>query len=150
MPVEHGRAGTRVRLTRFARRWSLRRIAGVAYLVPVANIAAIGYMLLFVVPQGHASAFAAAHELLVEDPQSGIFRWLAIIALCCLALAIAYLSGAVKTLPRVLASCAAGLAMAAGAWSTLDVSICLVVSLPLCFSVPDAAWLVARRGSITA
>ena len=131
-------------------RWTLRRMAGIAYLVPVANIAAIGYMLLFVVPRGHAGVFDGARELLVEDPQAAIFRWLAMLALCCLALAIAYLSGAVNTLPRVLASCAAGLALAAGAWATLDVSICLVVSLPLCFSVPDAAWLVSRRGSITA
>jgi hypothetical protein len=139
-----------MRLGRFARRWTLRRIAGVAYLVPVANIAAIGYMLLFVVPRGHAGAFDGARELLVDDPQAAIFRWLAMLALLCLALAIAYLSGAVKTLPRVLASCGAGAALAAGAWGTLDVSICRVVSLPLCFSVPDAAWFVARRGSITA
>lgn len=139
-----------MRLIRFARRWTLRRMAGVAYLVPVANIAAIGYMLLFVVPRGRAGAFDGARELLLDDPQAAIFRWLAMLALCCLALALAYLSGAVKTPPRVLGSCAAGIALAAGAWSTLDVSICLVVSLPLCFSVPDAAWLVARRGSITA
>ena len=131
-----------------ASRWTLRRLAGVAYLVPAVNIAAIGYMLLFVAPGGREDWTAALHELLVENPRRAIFWWLALLALCCLALAAAYLSGRVKGAARTIPACAAGLLLAAAAWATLDASICAVVTLPLLFSVPDAARVAMGKDSI--
>lgn len=119
-------------------RWTASRLAGVAYLVPVANIGAIGYMLLFVAGGADAGPARAAGELFLENPQRAIFWWLAILALCCLALSVGYLAGAASRTPSALGMCLVGLGLALGAWRTLDASIAAVVSLPLCFGVPHA------------
>lgn len=125
-------------------RWTARRIAGLAYLVPVATLGAIAWMLLCIGGPPADGAWATARELLMDDAQRAIYRWLLALALLCLALAASYLRPAPR-LPLVLAQCGAGIALALAAAATLDDSIAVVVALPLVASVPDALWRCMRR-----
>ena len=133
-----------------AGRWTVRRIAGFAYLAPIGTVAGIWYTLLFVASGPEADRLGLLREWLLEDPQRTVFWWLAALHVASLALALAYLSPAVRGKSASIVLCGFGAALAAGAWRSLDASIAAVVTLPLAFSVPDAIWQLARRPSAPA
>jgi len=126
-----------------AARWTPRRLAGIAYLVPVANVAAVWYLLLFVAGRA-ADAGPTLRAWLVDDPQRAAFRWLAALPMVCGALSVAYLRAPGPKAAIALA--ALGIAVAAATWRLLDASIAATATLPLLFSVPAAIVEFARRG----
>jgi len=126
------------------RRWSMRRFAGLAYLVPAGTLGGIWYTLLFVAGGSRGDYGTMLREYLVDDPDRALFRELAALPLACLVFSLAYLS---RPRGRVASAawCAAGIVLAAAAWRSLDASIAAAVSLPLAFSVPGTIWELARR-----
>ena len=125
-------------------RWTARRIAGIAYLVPVATIAGTWYTFLFVASAPHADAAALLREWLFDDPDRAVFWWLALVPVACIALSSAYLVPAARGKAASAAWCAAGVALALAAWRSLDASIAMAVTLPLAASVPATLWQLAR------
>jgi len=125
-------------------RWTARRIAGIAYLVPVATIAGTWYTFLFVAAAPRSDYAALLRGWLLDDPDRAVFWWLALLPLACIALAIAYIVPAVRGKAASAAWCAAGVVLACAAWRSLDASIAMAVSLPLAASVPATLWQLAR------
>jgi hypothetical protein len=127
-----------------ARRWSMRRFAGLAYLVPAGTLGGIWYTFLFVAGGARRDYGTMLREYLMDDPDRALFRVLAALPLACLVLSLAYLAR-----PRGRAAsaawCGAGILLAAAAWRSLDASIAAAVTLPLAFSVPGTIWELARR-----
>jgi hypothetical protein len=140
----------RGRIRAAAARWTVRRIAGFAYLAPIGTVAGIWYTLLFVASGPQADRLGLLREWLLEDPQRAVFWWLAALPVASLALALAYLAPGARGKLAAIVLCGFGAALAAGAWRSLDASIAAVVTLPLAFSVPDAIWQLARRPSAPA
>lgn len=126
-------------------RWTARHIAGFAYLVPVATIGAIAWMLFSLAQAGERGIGQALTELLRRDPQRAIYWGLIALAAACLALAVVYLRRDPVTAAFALTQCGLGAGLAAAAWLTLDDSIAVVVTLPLAASVPDAVRRWLRR-----
>jgi len=129
-------------------RWTARRIAGIAYLVPVATIGAIAWMLLSLARAQVVGLGAASADLLLRDAQRAIYVWLLALAAACVVLAARHLRAAAPPPRAALAECIAGIALAAAAWATLDDSIAAVVTLPLAASLPDLLHRWLRRGRV--
>lgn len=127
-----------------ARRWSARRLAAFAYLVPTGTLAGIWYTLIFVAGAPRRDYGAMLHEYLFDDPDRALFRGLAALPIACLVFALAYLAPS-RGRAASAAWCGAGLALAVAAWRSLDASIAAAVTLPLAFSVPGTIWELARR-----
>lgn len=126
-------------------RWTARRIAGIAYLVPVATIAGTWYTFLFVASPAGSNSAALLRQWLLEDPDRALFWWLALVPLACLGLAAVYLLSASQGRAASIAWCAAGILLALAAWRSLDASIAMAVSLPLLASIPATLWQLTRR-----
>jgi len=134
----------------WAARWSARRIAALAYLVPVGTVGSVWYLLLFVASGPGSDRAALLRDWLTDDPQRSLFRWLAALPVACLALCVAHLSPAGRGRAAAAILCGAGIALALAAWRTLDASIAAVVTLPLLFSVPAAVEPWTRRAGAAA
>jgi len=129
---------------RWPARWSVRRIAGIAYLVPVATIAGTWYTFLAVAAAPRSDYAALLREWLVDDPDRAVFWWLVALPLLCAGLAVAYLAPKSHGRAASTAWCAAGIALALAAWRSLDASIAMAVALPLAFSIPGTIWQLVR------
>jgi hypothetical protein len=127
-----------------ASRWSMRRFAGLAYLVPAGTLAGIWYTLLFVAGGSRGDYGTMLREYLVDDPDRGLFRGLVALALACILLCLAYLAPS-RGRATSAALCGAGIFLAAAAWRSLDASIAAAVSPPLAFSVPGTIWELVHR-----
>jgi hypothetical protein len=134
---------TWLRLVR-ARLPTLERAAAIGYLVPVASIGGVWYLLLFAGHEPTTDYGVMLHGWFFEAPERWIFWMLVILPGTCLTLAILYLSPLAAKSTAAIVLAAVGLATAIGAWLAIDTSIAVFVTLPLVFSVPKA-WLVATR-----
>lgn len=126
-----------------ARPWSMRRFAGLAYLVPAGTLGGIWYTLLFVAGGSRSDYGTMLREYLVDDPDRALFRILVALPLACIVFSIAYLSRS-RGRAASAAWCAAGIVLAVATWRSLDASIAAAVTLPLAFSVPGTIWEIAR------
>jgi len=128
----------------WAPRWSFRRLAALAWLVPLATLGGIWYTFLFVASPPGSDRLSLLSDWLARDAQRSLFRELAILPLFCLALVMAHLSPW-SARPRVAwLLLAVGFALAVCAWLTLDTSIAAAMSLPLAFAAPAAGWATWR------
>jgi hypothetical protein len=128
----------------WAPRWSWRRLAALAWLVPFATLGGIWYTFLFVASPPGSDRLSLLSDWLLRDPQRLLFRELAILPLFCLALSVAHLSPW-SVRPRVAwVLVAVGFGVAVRAWLTLDTSIAAAMSLPLAFAAPAAGWATWR------
>jgi hypothetical protein len=128
------------------KKWAPETIASVTYVLPVAAIAGIWYILLFMHNGPNRNYGEMLHAWLVEVPERGIFWWLVLLPALCLALSIAYLSPIPRRKAGAIALALVGIAVAVAAWWVFDSSIAIFVTIPLVISVPRA-WHLTTRSS---
>ena len=126
------------------KKWTPENIASVTYVLPVAAIAGIWYILLFMHNGPNPNYGEMLQAWLVEVPERGIFWWLVILPALCLALSAAYLSPISRRRAGAIALALIGISVAVAAWWVFDSSIAILVTIPLLFSVPRAWHLTTR------
>src|SRR5258706_349345 len=98
------------------KKWPPPKMASTTYVVPVAAVAGIWYILLFMHNGPNANYGEMLQTWFVEVPERGIFWWLAILPALCLALSIAYLSPISTRKVGAIALALIGTSVAVAAW----------------------------------
>jgi hypothetical protein len=123
------------------------KLTAIAYLLPIAAIGGIWYILLFVGNDPNPDYDAMLHMWLFELPGRLFIWWLIFLPAICLAMAISYLTAIPKRKVGALVLCGLGLVASVAAWLTVAVGIAICVTLPLFFSLPRAKWHLTTRSS---
>jgi hypothetical protein len=129
------------------KKWAPEKIASLTYVLPIAAVGGIWYILLFMYNGPNPNYGEMLHAWLIELPERGLFWWLVILPALCLALSIAYLSPVPRRKSGAIALAVIGASVAVAAWWVFDAAIAIFVTIPLIITIPRA-WHLTTRSSL--